>query len=96
MPKALKILIGILIILITSVVLLVYFRTRQQLEYVKNESSELIEPTVSTLYFPVYIAVDDLQKLANKKQNTKKKQQIVGFKTNKTIIQLLKTYRLLQ
>ena len=67
MPKALKILIGILIILITSVVLLVYFRTRQQLEYVENESSELIEPTVSTLYFPVYIAVDDLQKLANKK-----------------------------
>lgn len=67
MPKALKILIGILILLITGVILLVYFRKHKQLEYVENESSELVEPTVSTLHFPVYIAVGDIQKLANKK-----------------------------
>lgn len=67
MPKALKILIGILLLLVTGVVLLVYFRKHKQLEYVQNESSELVEPAVSTLYFPVYIAVGDIQKLANKK-----------------------------
>lgn len=88
MPKALKILIGIFVLLFAGAVLFVYFRTRQQLDYVKNESSEQVEPAVSTLYFPVYIAVDDLQQLANKKLKCILAEETQPMKNQKDSVEL--------
>ncbi|MBC9811860.1 DUF4403 family protein [Crocinitomicaceae bacterium CZZ-1] len=88
MPKALKILIGIFVLLFAGAVLFVYFRTRQQLDYVKNESSEQVEPAVSTLYFPVYIAVDDLQQLANKKLKRILAEETQPMKNQKDSVEL--------
>lgn len=45
-----------------------FFRYNQKkIRYVKNTLKETYEPELSTLYFPVYLSVDDLQKLANQK-----------------------------
>lgn len=64
-PKIRKKLLLVVCVMLIGVLVGAYFFRHRSLRFVKNYSTELFEPEQSTLYFPVDIALRDLEKLTN-------------------------------
>ncbi len=68
MVKRRKHLIYSLIAIVIGILFVLFFTLRKNKIYLKeNTSTEVFEPEISTFYFPVYLAIKDLQELVNQK-----------------------------
>lgn len=70
MSKFFKIVLIIIAIVLLSIVGVVLFARHKSLYFKENKSTRLYEPELTTLNFPVLIAISDIQKLANQKIKT--------------------------
>jgi|GEM_PF-1497442 len=69
-PKLRKKLLFVVLFLVLGISIVAYFFRHRKIRFVANNSTELYEPELSTLYFPVDISVKDLEKLTNEKVHT--------------------------
>lgn len=70
MKKKDKIYLIVIFLVLLLLVFGFYKCGRNRIHYAENTSTEVFEPQLSRLYFPVYLSINDLQKLANQKLKT--------------------------
>ena len=58
---------SIIAVILSFSIIYVFTQRKNKIYLIENTSSEIFEPDVSTFYFPVYLAVKDLQELINRK-----------------------------
>lgn len=67
MRKILKFIVGTLTLSAISLTLITMFATHKKLKIAQNDSTIIYQPGITTLNFPLYISVDDIEQVANLK-----------------------------
>ncbi len=93
MKKIWKVSIVIVLLLLLIWIISWFFAKPKHLVFKKNQSTQLIEPKVTTFNFPLYIAVSDLEKLINKKLKILLAERTIPFENGKDSLKI-KMYRL--